>query len=281
MKKFYLYTRKSKNNKIFYVQLLNPRTGKLMPGKSTGQTNREEAAYISMKWLKEGIPDGKTKTARKVEETFSVDELLNGLRVSELTETDVTRILAILKSRNLISDEKHEENSLTLIDFLMNFWDYENSEYIREKAAYGQNLTKNHCKDMIRQVKNHWMQYFSDKKLVDITKQDLKDFSFHLVKKKKTLQNKKKSDNTLKPATVNRVLSAGLTGLRWAFNNDLIHDDITKGLKRFSGISMRRGILSDTEVKELFTEGLWPSPASRLPTCQIKCHLSSEILYLS
>ncbi len=190
MREFYIYLRKSKKKKVFYVQFLNPKTGKPMSGKSTGQTDRENAVYIAKKWLKEGIPSGKTKNKRCTREIFKTDELINQLRNAKLLEEDVSKILEILKSRNLIAEAKQNKESTNLIRFLLDFWDYEHSPYIREKAAYGQSLTKNHCKDMALQVRNHWRPYFKTMKLYDLTKQDLKDFSLHLAETRKVLQNR-------------------------------------------------------------------------------------------
>ena len=55
MRRFYLY----KRNDIYYCQLRNPETKRILPAKSTGKTEKDEAELVAMSWLVNGIPQGR------------------------------------------------------------------------------------------------------------------------------------------------------------------------------------------------------------------------------
>ncbi len=71
-KLFYLYKRKS----IYYTQLKNPRTGKPLSARSTGQSNREKAEYIARKSIFEGLPEV-TENPQAPDDAYTVDKALN------------------------------------------------------------------------------------------------------------------------------------------------------------------------------------------------------------
>ncbi len=53
MRRFYLY----KRNEIFYCQLINPMTRSILPAKSTGKKNRDDAELVAMTWLINGYSE--------------------------------------------------------------------------------------------------------------------------------------------------------------------------------------------------------------------------------
>ena len=57
--------------------------------------------------------------------------------------------------------------------------------------------------------------------------------------------------------TVNNVLSAGTVAFRWAARNDVISKNPAEGLMGFSGKHVKRGVLTDLEVEQLFALA-WP-----------------------
>jgi len=53
MRRFSLF----KRNGIYYIRLYNTKTGKYLTAKSSGKTDRDEAAVVAVDWLKNGIPE--------------------------------------------------------------------------------------------------------------------------------------------------------------------------------------------------------------------------------
>ncbi|MBC6714264.1 hypothetical protein [Treponema sp. Marseille-Q3903] len=64
---------------------------------------------------------------------------------------------------------KTKTEGIPLSDFLLNFWDFEKSEFIKRYIAHGHNMTKRHTDNMLSLVRNYWQAYFGD----EITVQEL------------------------------------------------------------------------------------------------------------
>ncbi|GHT67276.1 hypothetical protein FACS1894110_12450 [Spirochaetia bacterium] len=62
MRRFYLFTGKSGK---YYAQIMDPQTGMVVVTRSTRTENRDEAAIIARKWLKNGLPVARVKAARR------------------------------------------------------------------------------------------------------------------------------------------------------------------------------------------------------------------------
>lgn len=253
MRRYNLY----KRGNLWYARLYNPLTKKYFTAKSTGKTDRQAAEYIALGWVLNGWPEGKERVPRKSETLFSIDELITQIRTLPFIQSDIEKILDALKGRGFIGNTTIKKNDDNLIDFLNVFWDYEKSPYVKEKLAYGHKITKGHCLDQANRIKNHWATYFKGRDLAEITKQDLKDFSIHLSKKKKLGQKRKVTDIPLSVGTINRILKAGCVALTWAYKNDYIQVNPAADLIKFSGTAKKRGILTDAEINKLFTVGNW------------------------
>ena len=91
-----------------------------------------------------------------------------------------------------------------------------------------------------------------DNALSEIRKSDINTFSLWL-----------KQDKGLMANTVNNVLSAGTVAFRWAARNDVISKNPAEGLMGFSGKHMKRGVLTDSEVEQLFALA-WPDKHSKV-----------------
>lgn len=80
-----------------------------------------------------------------------------------------------------IIQTKVSKPRIKLCEYLLNFWNYDNSEFIKRYLAHGNNMTKKHTQNMIRLVKNYWQPYFGDDVFVDeLDKPTLDDFFFFL-----------------------------------------------------------------------------------------------------
>jgi integrase len=189
-----------------------------------------------------------------VDEALHVDAILNTIRSSSLTAKDAERVVLALKDQELIETAviKTSPGSESLITFLERFWTFDSSAYVREKLAHGHRIGRRHCYDMKVWVKTYWKLFFTERRLSEICRANLKDFSLWLAESK-----------NLKPKTINNVLAAGTVALKWAHENDLIAANPTDGLVKFSGKAAKRGVLTDEEVERLFTVQ-WADERARL-----------------
>ena len=240
MRRFYLHMRAG----IYYAELVDQETGKKLHAKSTGERNKDEARDVVREWLRSGVPASPTRSTRPAKEAFTIASVLAAVRTETLTASDAGRIAEALKSRGLLLSytTPGSRGAELFTDFLTRFWTYDRSPYIAEKLAHGQKMTHEHCEHSLGRVRLHWFPAFKGKRLAELTKNDIKAFSVSLASPKLALA----------PGTRNRILIAGTTSLRWAYENGLIGTDITAGLVSFSGTSKERGVLTPDEVAELF-----------------------------
>ena len=240
MRRFYLHKRAG----IYYAELVDPETGKKLPAKSTGERNEDEARDVVREWLRTGVPASPTSSTRPVKEAFTIASVLAAIRAEEMTPSDAERIAEALKARGLLLSytTPGSRGAELFTDFLIRFWTYDKSPYIAEKLAHGQRMTHEHCEHSLGRVRLHWFLTFKGKRLAELTKNDIKAYSVSLADPRLMLA----------PGTRNRILVAGTTPLRWAYENGLIGSDITAGLVSFSGTSKQRGVLTPEETATLF-----------------------------
>jgi integrase len=242
---FYLHVR----NGYWYVEFVDPETSQRLTAKSTGCRDRDSATVIATRWLLEGIPQ-KSKQLRSASCLFGVEEILKSIRNNDdLTVADAVRIGEALKKRGLFISylTPGSQSAECLADFLVHFWNFEESPFLQEKRLHGKAITRAHSKECLQRVELYWRPYFKDKRLAEITRSDLKNFGLYLAG----------PERGLKYSTINRILILGKTAIRWAFENDIIKDDVTKGVQTFSGVPQKRGILEPEETVKLFAEGTW------------------------
>ena len=94
MRRFFLFKRKESPN--YNAQIINPLTGKKMIARSTGCSDKDEAHFTVMTWLKNGeISDGSNQEKRKLDEVYAVDDLLSKLKTLSLNGADTDKIINI------------------------------------------------------------------------------------------------------------------------------------------------------------------------------------------
>ena len=242
-----------RRGKIWYVQFFNPQARKYIPGRSTGESNRNAALLVVAEWLRNGIPEP-ARGIRPVQELLDLNSALSIMRNAPLTCDDDERIVCILKERQLIESvlAKSGPDSEPLIAFLERFWDYEKSPYVRERIAHGQRISRRHCYEVRNRLDYYWRPYFGkEKKISEIRESDIASFSLWLKEERKLTAN-----------TINNVLSAGTVALHWATRNEIIPKDPSDGLMTFSDKPAKRGVLTDAEVRKLLALP-WPDEESK------------------
>ena len=264
MSPFYL----TKNEHGYYrACFVNQQTGVVTVAKSTHTKNKTEAMMIATDWYKNGVPKGTTNSRTPFIQNQSSGLNLKNL-VARLTDKEAFELYSLLNSKLNLSEttlstgldstiktikKRIPTTRIKLYEFMLNFWDYDNSEFIQRYIAHGNNMTKGHAKNMQSLVRNYWLPYFGEEMFVDeLDKTMLDDFFFYLYREK-----------GLKGGTVNKAINCGSRAMRYLYENHKISENPMAGVERFNPNQLERGIPTETEVRQLLNLE-WSTPAYKL-----------------
>ena len=265
MQPFYL----AKNSSGYYkVCFVNTETGKVTNTKSTHSKNKFEANMIASSWVTKGAPEKRTSPSRAFNlqqaDSSSID--LNSV-AQRLTREEASLLIDLLNKRfnfvssadclntipnnsvNLVPNvqsanaEKVSDSTkpIFLIETLSNFWDFENSEYVKKRIARGYDIKQRNCKEKLGIVKRYWAKYFdADRTVQSLTSRELDDFLMYLRTEKK-----------LSADTVNKTMTAGNMAFEFLIKEGLITSNPLTSVERFKVNAKKRGILTETEMKKL------------------------------
>ena len=265
MQPFYL----AKNSSGYYkVCFVNTETGKVINTKSTHSKNKFEANMIASSWVTKGAPEKRTSPSRAFNlqqaDSSSID--LNSV-AQRLTREEASLLIDLLNKRfdfvssanclntipnnsvNLVPNvqpTKAENVSgstkpVFLIETLTNFWDFENSEYVKKRIARGYDIKQRNCKEKLGIVKRYWAKYFdADRTVQSLTSRELDDFLMYLRTEKK-----------LSADTVNKTMTAGNMAFEFLIKEGLITSNPLSSVERFKVNAKKRGIPTETEMKKL------------------------------
>lgn len=228
---------------FYYVKFKND-AGNYGPAVSTKQGTKAAAIATAYEWLKSGIPIAGGEKA-----DVSVVDALR--RVQTTTEADF--VCQELKRRGLlkifvIAGSRQDAD---FPSYLLNFWDYETSPYVKEKLRKNHGIHKNYTIGQRLIAEKYWSPFFEGRILGSITRQDIENFIDVL------------SDRKLSAGRKNTILKAGTIPLRWAFSKEIIDKDVTTGITWFSGEAGERRILTP-EVAEAAFNVDWKDERARL-----------------
>jgi integrase len=170
-------------------------------------------------------------------------------REAEITPVDCEYICKELRRRGLLKSYVVTETkqAIPFTDYLLNFWDWENSAYIRERLRKNHGLHRRYATEMRAAVSKYWLPLFSDKLLGEVTRQDIESLIAHLEDFQGTVGNGPKSAKRK-----NIIIQAGTVPLKWAFHKEMIDRDITQGITWFSGKPKERQILTPETAAAVF-----------------------------
>lgn len=237
-----------------YVSFKNPVTGKYGTKRSTGTSDRKEAERIAYKWLVAGEYD-KSKNS-------SIRHLLDAIRVSDISIRDANEIIQIIKSKNLFTSAvmKNDRANVHFISFLENFWDYDNSPYVREKLRKQHGIHRRYVARGLGAIRNYWKPFFGDITMADVTRARLNEFIDWVGSLEKPSSAKGK----------NNVIKSGTLPLRWAVRNEILEKDVTGGLLLFTGEEGKREILTPELATAVFSRP-WKNQQSKLANLLAMC----------
>ena len=265
MQPFYL----AKNSSGYYkVCFVNTETGKVINTKSTHTKNKFEANMIASSWVTKGAPEKRTSPSRAFNlqqaDSSSID--LNSV-AQRLTREEASLLIDLLNKRfnfvssadclntipnnsvNLVPNvqsanaEKVSDSTkpIFLIETLSNFWDFENSEYVKKRIARGYDIKQRNCKEKLGIVKRYWAKYFdADRTVQSLTSRELDDFLMYL-----------RTEKNLSADTVNKTMTAGNMAFEFLIKEGLITSNPLSSVERFKVNAKKRGIPTETEMKKL------------------------------
>ena len=260
MRPFYLYPNASGYYNVIFI---DPISGKKLTDKSTHTKDKVEAAMIATTWLQNGIPESRPN-ARSYHATETKSNLNLKSIAQTVTEEEAQTLISMLTQRfnftvseqpavtkpilpepekkvQKIATPKPQKAGIPLSSFLLNFWDFDNSDFIKRYIAHGHNMTKRHTQMMLGLVKNYWKPYFGDEITVEeLDRQTLDDFFFYL-----------HTEKQLSGGTVNKAINCGSRAMRYLFENKRIQTNPMAGIERFNAEEIGRGIPTESEVKQL------------------------------
>ena len=128
-----------------------------------------------------------------------------------------------------------------LIETLLKFWNFENSEYVKKRIARGYDIKQRNCKEKLGIVKRYWAKYFdADRTVQSLTSRELDDFLMYL-----------RIEKNLSADTVNKTMTAGNMAFEFLIKEGLITSNPLSSVERFKVNAKKRGIPTETEMKKL------------------------------
>jgi integrase len=244
---------KRANRPCYLVAFKNEKTGAYLPPVSTRQTDEAAAIKTAYEWFRQGVPQ-KDKVIDLKE--YTLRDLAKEANLSD-AESVVNELKrrGLLKSVVLTSTKQDRD----FAEFITNFWDYDNSPYIREKLRKNHGIHRRYCYEQLGAVKKYWVPYFTGKLLGELSRQDIEAFIEYF----EILPETKKERIPQSAKRRNIIIQAGTIALSWAFNKEMIDKDVTQGITWFSGKAAERQILTP-ELSAAIFKVQWKDERARL-----------------
>jgi len=125
-REYYMHKRP---NGIFYVQFIDKENGRILSARSTGENDKIKAQVKAELWLVNGIPTGRLRKPRPLEEAAGIEGVIRTIRKAELNADDALRIVSTLKGMGLIdiaAVKNTGHGAVPFVQFLETFWNYGN-----------------------------------------------------------------------------------------------------------------------------------------------------------
>ena len=121
-REYYLHKRK---NGIFYVEYVNLENGKKLSARSTGESGLLKAQVKAELWKVGGLPTGRARKPRPVEEAAGIESIISIIGKSEINADYALQIVAKLKNMGLIdisAVRNTGRGAVPFVRFLETFW---------------------------------------------------------------------------------------------------------------------------------------------------------------
>ncbi len=230
------------NSPYYYVRFRNERTGSFMAWISTKEKNYSRA--LRKAW------DMYNHKSEELEELSFYDTI----RKSKYTKEDVQQFLEDFQRKGFLSGYVLNDGGILnepALNWLIDFWNPEKSEYLREKKRKGQTVHVKHTENSAQFIKKHWTEILGEKKLGELSRKDIQT------------QFNRLDTLDLNGNTKNHIIRSVLTPLKWAYNNELLARDISRGWIMYKTVYQRRVILTMEMARNVFRVQ-WDNDMARL-----------------
>ncbi len=276
MKPFYLYRR---DGGIYYAEYNDPITHRRCGIRSLGTTDKEEA--LAKAWtLLDNIPKKNTKPSEVMniisvlsKKTLSFEEasMLQAVIQAKCPELRPTVSVQSVAASPVSDSSEHSafipQKKTPLLAYIADFWDYEKSEYIRDKIAHGQRIGKRHCYEQANLVR-YWREFFTPEDTLEgLSSAKFREFERYLQTRHEIPGMKNPNGKPVIPlstTTMKNIIRCGGISFGWAVKQGYIKTNPEKALTQYSTVSKERGILSAEEARELFKFGKWEDERYRV-----------------
>ena len=237
------------NSPYYYVRFRNERTGKYLSWLSTKETNYNRAVRTA--W---NMYNNREQDIEKL-------SFYDSIKKASYTKEDVMQFLEDFQRKGFISGyclTDVQKLNVPALDWLCDFWNPEKSRYLNEKLRKGQKVHKKHTMNSEQFIRKHWTELLQNKQFGELTRQDIQ-------KQFDRLDKMELSGNTK-----NHILRAVLTPLKWAYNNELMPRDLSKGWVMYKAEYHKRAILTMEMARSVFRVE-WTNEYSRLASMLAMC----------
>ena len=251
---------KTKHSPFWYAQVRLP-DGTISRNKSTGKENKTDAERTVMEWVVNGcVPERTSRTGKAIgKKSFTFITLLNYLKTNDLSSQEIDELIEVMKSRKIIQTavRVNAKGDFDAMEYLINFWTRDKSQYLRELELKGHSVTNRHIQNMRNIITNHWKIFLEGKLLGEITRDDVnKNFMAE-------------STKNLTPKTIKAILQALTIPMKWAHLNGMTENNCYSGIISPKSKPKKKQILTLEQTKALF-ESEWDNDRVKL-ACLIAC----------
>lgn len=234
---------------FYYVRFRNEQTGKFMSWISTKEKNYNRA--LRKAW------DLYNNQSDKIDQLSYYDTL----RKSDYTAEDVLHFLEDFQRKGFLTGFVLNDSSIAntpALQWLVDFWNPDSSDYLKEKHRKGQSVHRKHRENSAAFILRHWSEIIGEKKLGELTRQDIQK------------QFNRLDALPLNGNTKNHILRAVLTPLKWAYNNELLCRDLSRGWIMYKAEYKKRSILTMEMARSVFRVE-WGNNMARLASMLSMC----------
>ena len=251
---------KTKHSPFWYARVRLP-DGTISRNKSTGKENKTDAELTVMEWVVNGcVPERTSRTGKAIgKKSFTFITLLNYLKTNDLSNQEIEDLIEVMKSRKIIQTavRPNAKGDCDAMEYLIDFWTRDKSQYLRELELKGHSLTNRHIQNMRNTITNHWKIFLEGKLLGEITRDDVNKIFMA------------ESTKNLTPKTVKAILQALTIPMKWAHLNGMTENNCYSGIISPKSKPKKKQILTLEQTKALF-EAEWDNDRVKL-ACLIAC----------
>lgn len=247
LKDWYTYKRRG----IVYVQFKDKITGKKLTAKSTRTRDIEEARRrINELYYN---PESDFNKSLREKELLApiiqeaVENALKALPISLVGTAKQVQNAVGISAQSYPAEIRplaEKLDTLTCYDFLLLYWDYKNSPYIKQLTRLGQKIPNPERFKRMTGMLKCYKRFFGETKLTEISSDEINTI-LGLIKNNK-------NHRTLADSSMCNVRYIFVQALNFAYRNNLISHDIGYSITKFSSKNKEKDIFTKEETQKIF-----------------------------